>query len=134
MPSLLHYLAPYSNIMICRCLSSGEPCGLEIRFMFMLVVGTSPSVPTSWPITAFITRVTWRVSLVEQSPENQCLPLVFDGVCGARSLVFCVVLSGLHHLVPTTFTYDDKTGRIWVLTWSSRPWKFSGGNMPCINF
>jgi len=45
-------------------------------------------------ITEFVTRVTQRVSLVEQElitlPEHLSSPLVFSGVCVTRSLVVYV--------------------------------------------
>ena len=50
------------------------------------VVRSSRSFPHSWPITGFVTRLTWRVSLVK--PE---LPtLAFSEVRVTRSLVLCV--------------------------------------------
>ena len=49
----------------------------------------------SWIIYGFVTRVTRRVSLVEQElptiPDHLSLPQVFSGVDVARALVFCVV-------------------------------------------
>ena len=51
----------------------------------------------SWIITEFVTRLTRRVSLVEQVlltlPEHLSSPLVFSGVRVAQSLVFCVMFS-----------------------------------------
>ena len=57
-----------------------------------LVVNTPWSFRNSCLITWFVTRVTRRVSLVEQElpnlPEHLSSPPVFSGV---RSLVFCLV-------------------------------------------
>jgi hypothetical protein len=59
-----------------------------------LVVSTSRFFPRSWLITGFVTRLTRRVSLVEQElltlPEHMSSPLVFNGVRVTRSLVLCV--------------------------------------------
>ena len=59
-----------------------------------LVVNTSRSFPHSWLITGFVTRLTRRVSLVEQElftlQEHLSSPLVFSWVPVARSLVVCV--------------------------------------------
>jgi len=59
-----------------------------------LVVNISRSFPYSWLITGFVTRLTRRVSLVEQElltlPENLSSPPVFSGVRVTRSLVLCV--------------------------------------------
>jgi hypothetical protein len=49
----------------------------------------------SWIVHGFVTRVTRRVSLVEQElptlPDHLSLPQGFSGVDVARSLVFCVM-------------------------------------------
>jgi hypothetical protein len=59
-----------------------------------LVVNTSRSFPRSWLITGFVTRLTWRVSLVEQElptlPVHLSSPPVFSGVRVTRSLVLYV--------------------------------------------
>ena len=59
-----------------------------------LVVNTSRSFPRSWLITGCVTRLTRRVSLVEQElptlPEHLSSPLVFRGVRVTRSLVLYV--------------------------------------------
>jgi hypothetical protein len=60
-----------------------------------LVVNTSRSFPPSWLITGFVTRLTRRVSLLEQElftlPELlSSPPLVFSGVRLTPSLVLCV--------------------------------------------
>jgi hypothetical protein len=61
-----------------------------------LVVNTSRSFPRSWLITGFITRLTRRVSLVEQElltlPEHMSSPPVFSGVRVTRSLVFYIYM------------------------------------------
>ena len=58
-----------------------------------LVVNTFRSFPYSWLITSFVTRVTRRVSLVEQELLALLEPLsshpVFNGVRITRSLVLC---------------------------------------------
>ena len=60
-----------------------------------LLVSTSRSFPHSWHITGFVTRVTRRVSLVEQELltllEYLSSPPFFSEVHVARSLFFCVV-------------------------------------------
>ena len=59
-----------------------------------LVVSTSRSFPNSRLITGFVTRLTWRVPLVEQElftlPEHLSSHLVFNGVRVTRSLVLYV--------------------------------------------
>ncbi len=56
-----------------------------------LVANTSGFFHHSWPITGFITRLTRRVSLVEQElltlPKHLRSPPVFSGVHVTRSLV-----------------------------------------------
>jgi len=56
-----------------------------------LAVDTSRSFPHSWLITGLVTRLTRRVSLVEQElptlPEHVSSPPVFSGVRVIRSLV-----------------------------------------------
>ena len=58
------------------------------------VVNTSRSFPRSWLITGFVTRLTRRVSLLEQElltlPEDLSSPPVFSGVRVTRSLVLYV--------------------------------------------
>jgi hypothetical protein len=57
-------------------------------------VNTSRSLPHSWLITGFVTRLTRRVPLVEQVlptlPEHLSSLPVFSWVCVTRSLVLCV--------------------------------------------
>ena len=58
-----------------------------------LVVNTSQSFPHSWLITGIVTRLTWRVLLVEQEltlPEHLSSPPGFSGVCVTRPLVLYV--------------------------------------------
>jgi hypothetical protein len=59
-----------------------------------LIVSSSRSFPHSWPITEFVTRLTWRVPLVKPElptlPEHTSSPLVFSEVRVTRSLVLCV--------------------------------------------
>ena len=73
-------------------------------------------IPCSWLITGFVTRLTRRVSLVEQElttlPEHLSLPPVFSGVRVTRSLVcfvdrclsFCTFSFG--HCVVCLFVFD----------------------------
>ena len=67
-----------------------------------LVVSTSRSFPHSRFITQFVTRLTRRVTLVEQEllilPEHMSSPSVFSGVRVTRSLVLCMFCRSL--LVP----------------------------------
>jgi hypothetical protein len=59
------------------------------------VVSTSWSFPHSRLITGFVTRLTGRVSLVEQKlitlPEHPSSPPVFNGVRVTRSFILCVL-------------------------------------------
>ena len=59
-----------------------------------LVVNTSWSFPRSWLITGFVTRLTRRVSLLEQELltllEHLCSPPIFSEVRVTRSLVLYV--------------------------------------------
>jgi hypothetical protein len=59
-----------------------------------LAVNTSRPFPHSWLITGFVTRLTRRVSLVEQKlstiPDNLSSPPIFSGVHVTRSLGLCV--------------------------------------------
>ena len=59
------------------------------------VVITIRSIPLSWLVTGFVTRVTRRVPHVEQElltlPEHMSSYPVFSGVRVSRSLVLCVV-------------------------------------------
>jgi hypothetical protein len=63
------------------------------RYPYVLLVGnTSRSFPNSCLITGFVTRLTRRVSLVEQElptlPEHLSSPPVLSGVRVPRSLVY----------------------------------------------
>jgi hypothetical protein len=73
-----------------------------------LVVSTSWSFPRSWLITGFVTRLTRRVSLVEQElltlPEHLSSPPVFSGVRVIRSLVLYVCFVD-HCLSFCTFSF-----------------------------
>jgi hypothetical protein len=59
-----------------------------------LVVSTSRSFHRSWLITGVVTRLTRRVSLVDQElltlPEHMSSPPFFSGVRVTRSLALCV--------------------------------------------
>ena len=79
------------------------------------------SSPLSWLITGFVTRLTRRVSLVEQElltlPEHMSSPPVFSGICATRSLVLCVCfvdccLSFLCHCVDCPSIYE-----FWLPLW-----------------
>ena len=64
------------------------------RICSTFVINTSRSFPHSWLIIGFVTRLTRRVSLVEQEqltlPGHLNTPTVFGGVRVVRSLVLCV--------------------------------------------
>ena len=74
---------------LCLCL-----CVKHDHAYVLLVVNTSRSFPHSWIITGFVSRLTRRVSLVEQElltfPEHLSSPSVLSDVCVTRSLVLCV--------------------------------------------
>ena len=59
-----------------------------------LVVNTSRFFPHSWFTTGVVTRLTWRVPLMEQELytllEHLISPPVFSGVRVTRSFVLCV--------------------------------------------
>jgi hypothetical protein len=61
---------------------------------YVPLVNTYRSLTHSWLITVFVTRLTRRLSLVEQElltlPEHLSSPPAFSGVCVIRSLVLCV--------------------------------------------
>jgi hypothetical protein len=63
-------------------------------FKWYIFVNTSRSFPRSWLITGLVTRLTRRVSLVEQEPptlpEHLSSPPVFSGVRVTRSLILYV--------------------------------------------
>jgi hypothetical protein len=66
----------------------------DTKGVIRIVVSTSRSFPNSRLITGFVTRLTWRVPLVEQElftlPEHLNSPPVFSGVRVTRSLVLYV--------------------------------------------
>jgi hypothetical protein len=66
---------------------------IKCMWLFILL-NTSRSFPCSWLITGFVTRLTRRVSLVEQElptlPQHLSSPPVFSGVRVTRSLVLYV--------------------------------------------
>jgi hypothetical protein len=75
-----------------------------------LVITTSRSFPHSWIITGFVTRLTWRVPLVEQEqlnlPEHLNLPPIFSEVRVTRSLVLCLCFVDLYlSFYPFSFVY-----------------------------
>ena len=104
-----------------------------------LVVNTSRSFPRSWLISGFVTRLTRRVSLVEQElltfPEHLSSPPVFCGVRVTRYLVLCVcfvdrclsfcTFSFAHCVVCSSSIYG-----FWLLLWylqtllKHRPYSF----------
>ena len=69
-------------------------CVTNYHGYVLIVVNTSRSFPRSWLITGFVTKLTRRVSLVEQElstlPEHLSSPPVFSGVHVTRSLVLYV--------------------------------------------
>ena len=75
-----------------------------------LVVSTSRSFPRSWLITGFVTRITRRVSLVEQQlpilPVHLSSPPAFNGVRVTRSLVLYVLLYFLFWPLCCLFFFD----------------------------
>jgi len=94
----------WADILFCFCSSStGFELTPLIRLTVMeylchkwprLVVNTSRSFPRSWLIIGFVTRLTRRVSLVEQElltlSEHLNSPPIFSGVRVTRSLVLYV--------------------------------------------
>ena len=96
-----------------------------------LVVNTSLSFPHSWLITGFVTKLTWRVSQVEQELptllDHLSSPLVFGGVRVTRSLVlyvyfvdrclsFCTFSFG--HCVVCSSDFDYPFGILKLFLWS----------------
>ena len=67
------------------------------------------SFPHSWLMTGFVTRVTRRVSHVEQErltlPEQTSSPMVVSVVRGARTLVFCVIICRLLFVLLSFFIW-----------------------------
>ena len=74
---------------ICLCV-----CVKHDHTYVPLVINTSRSFPHSWIITGFVSRLTRRMSLVEEElltfPEHLSSPPVFIGVRVTRSLASCV--------------------------------------------
>jgi hypothetical protein len=72
-----------------------------------IVVITIRSFPHSWFINGFVTRVTWRVPLVEEEllalPEHLISLSVFSGVRVAQSLVLCVLFCRLLFILLSFF-------------------------------
>jgi hypothetical protein len=68
--------------------------GISVRNDHGYVVSTFQSFPHSWCITGFVTRLTRKVSLVEQElftlPEHLISSPVISGVRLTRSLAWCV--------------------------------------------
>jgi hypothetical protein len=110
-----------------------------IRYAFILVYEWR-SVWSLWAIltfvNAFVTRVAWRVPLMEQElvtlPEHMSSPLVYSGVHVARYLVFfCVVFccsfSFHHRVVCSSSIYI-----FWLLVWYLQaPLIMPGVNQVC---
>ena len=101
----------YVYFILCRCLwineknrtvstkayyrsDTSEMYGIVLIVEMSWYVKTSRSFPHSWLITGFVTRLTRRMSLVEQELltllEHLSSPPVFSGVRVTRSLVLCV--------------------------------------------
>jgi hypothetical protein len=80
---------PEGGALCCLCV-----CVKHDHAYVPLVVNTSRSVPHSWIITGFVSRLTRRVSLVEQElltfPEHLSSPSVLSDVRVTRSLALCV--------------------------------------------
>ena len=78
-----------------RRLTYGGICVTNDHVYLSLVISTYRSCPHSWHITGFVSRLTRRVSLVEQElptlPEHLSSTPVFSRVGVTRSLVFCVM-------------------------------------------
>jgi hypothetical protein len=70
------------------CCKKWNICVTNAHGDVLLVVSTSRSFPHSWRITWFVSRLTRRVSLVEQElltlTEHLISPPVFSGVCLTR--------------------------------------------------
>ena len=93
--------------------------------------------PHSWLITGFLTRLTRRVSLVEQElptlPQHLSSPTVFSGVPVTRHLVLCgMVCRSL--FVLSTFSFDhcvvcSSIYEFWSLHWHLqtlfKKWQYS---------
>jgi hypothetical protein len=92
----------------------------------VFVVNTFRSFPRSWLITGFVSRLTQRVSLVEQElltlPKDLSSPPVFSGVRVTRSLVWYIYIvdplfvflnfSFVHCVVCSSSIY-----RLWLPLW-----------------
>ena len=80
---------PEGGALCCLCV-----CVKHAHAYVPLVVNTSRSVPHSWIITGFVSRLTRRVSLVEQElltfPEHLSSPSVLSDVRVTRSLDLCI--------------------------------------------
>jgi hypothetical protein len=89
------------------------------------------SFPHSWPITGFVTRLTQRMSLVEQElfalPWNLKSPPVLSEVSVTRSLVLCIMFyRSLFFLLffflwPIHFLSFFSIYRFWLFLWYHRP-------------
>ena len=103
-------------------------CVTNDQGYFPLVATTSRSFPHSWLITGFVTRLIWRVPLVEEEletlPEHLSSPPVSSGVTLIRSLVLCVCfvegcfvlfLLAIVLSVPLRFTDSDYPFYIFIL-------------------
>ena len=77
---------------------------------YIPLVNTSRSFPDAWHITRYVTRLTQRVSLVEQElptlPGHLSSPPVFSVVRVTRSLVLCVCFVNIC-LSFCTFSFDN---------------------------
>ena len=86
-----------------------------------LVVNTSRSFPHSRLNTGFVTRLTWRMPIVEQElltlPEHLSSPVVFSGVRVTRSLVLYVCFED-RCLSFCTFSFGH------CVVWSSSIYRF----------
>jgi hypothetical protein len=90
MQDIIRYVISYLHI----CWPLWNICDTNDHGYVPLVVNNSRSFPRSWLITGFVTRLTSRVSLVEQElltlPEHPRSYPGFSGVRVTRSLVLYV--------------------------------------------
>jgi len=81
-----------------------------VRHKWPRICSTCPSICRSFPHSWLITRVTRRVSLVEQGlptlPGHLSSPPVISGVRVARSLVFCLMFCRLWLVLLSFFCWS----------------------------
>ena len=133
----------YVYFILCRCLwineknrtvptktyyrsDTSEMYGIVLIVEMSWYVKTSRSFPHSWLITGFVTRLTRRMSLVEQELltllEHLSSSPVFSGVRVTRSLVLCVCFVD-HCLSFCTFSFghcvfcSSSIYGLWIPLW-----------------